>query len=159
MTTKPQPPENTSETITETEEWRRLYEAFALLRKETDRALAPLTITVAQAYLLAVLDVVGRPLPVTELARAMLQESPSVTRLIDRMSRRGLVRRLPDSTDRRRSLVAATERGKRIFEQLRRPAKETSDEAFGVLSPRERSTFKRLLLKFTDAARQRAGIL
>ena len=158
MTTQPQPSKNTSDTAAETEEWRRLYEAFALLRKETDRALAPLAGTVAQAYLLAVLDVVGRPLPVTELARTMLQESPSVTRLIDRMSYRGLVRRLPDPTDRRRSLVAATEKGKRLFEQLRKPAKETSDEAFGVLSPRERSTFKRLLLKFTNAARQRVGI-
>jgi MarR family transcriptional regulator for hemolysin len=158
MTTKPHPPTNTSDTAAETEEWRRLYEASALLRKETDRALAPLSITVAQAYLLAVLDVVGRPLPVTALARAMLQESPSVTRLIDRMSNRGLVKRLSDPTDRRRSLVAATERGKRIFEALRRPAKETSEEAFGVLSPRERSTFHRLLLKFSDAARQRVGI-
>jgi DNA-binding MarR family transcriptional regulator len=158
MTTKPQPSKNTSDTAAETEEWRRLYEAFALLRKETDRALAPLTVTVAQAYVLAVLDVVGRPLPVTELARAMLQESPSVTRLIDRMSHRGLVKRLSDPTDRRRSLVAVTEKGKRVFQQLRRPAKETSDEAFGVLSARERSTFHRLLLKFAGAARQRAGL-
>jgi DNA-binding MarR family transcriptional regulator len=136
-------------------EWMLMYGAFALLRKETERALAPWPMTVAQAYVLALLDAVGRPLPVTRVAKAMLQESPSVTRLVDRMCSRGLVRRLPDPADRRRSLVAPTDRGRELLRQTRRAAAATSNEAFGALSPRERTTLKRLLRKFTDAARDR----
>jgi MarR family transcriptional regulator for hemolysin len=152
------PPSGSTDTAADTEEWRLMYEAYALLRKETDRALLPLGMTVAQAYVLAVLDIVRRPLPVTELARVMLQESPSVTRLVDRMSARGLVKRLDDPTDRRRSLVAATDRGKETLEQVRRPANETSSEAFGALTARERATLKRLLRKFTEAALDRVAI-
>ena len=151
-------PMNNSNTAADTEEWRLLYGAYALLRKETERALAPWQTTVAQAHVLAVLDVTGRPLPVTELARVMLQESPSVTRLVDRMSIRGLVKRLDDPSDRRRSLVAATDKGKEILEEVRRPANETSNGAFGVLSQRERATLRRLLRKFGEAARERVGV-
>ena len=135
-----------------------MYEAYALLRKETDRALAPGGMSVAQTYVLAILDVVRRPLPVTELSRVMLQESPSTTRLVDRMSERGLVERLDDPTDRRRALVAATDKGKDLLEQTRAPANATSTEAFGVLSRQERATLKRLLGKFADGARRRNGL-
>jgi DNA-binding MarR family transcriptional regulator len=158
MRTDTHSPSDRPDTAADTEEWRLMYEAFALLRKETDRALLPLGMTVAQTYVLAVLDVVERPLPVTELARVMLQESPSVTRLVDRMSARGLVERLDDPTDRRRSLVAATTKGKKVLEEVRKPANATSDEAFGALTARERATLKRLLRKFTDAALSRFGV-
>ena len=136
-------------------EWQLLYGAFALLRKETERAMAPWPMTVAHAYVLALLDAVGRPLPVTRVAKAMLQESPSVTRLVDRMSSRGLVKRLADPSDRRRSLVAPTDKGRELLRQTRGAAAEASNEAFGVLSHRERATLKRLLRKFTEAARNR----
>lgn len=158
MSTHKRPHTTTPDTASDTEEWRLLYEAYALLRKETDRALAPVQATAAQAYVLAALDVFGRPLPVTELARLMLQESPSVTRLVDRMSARDLVERLPDASDRRRALVAATDRGKDLLEQMRGPANATTHQAFGVLSRQERATFKRLLRKFTEAARARNGL-
>ncbi len=153
MPTDTQLPTTRPNTEADTEEWRLMYEAYALLRKETNRALAAVGTSVAQTYVLAILDVVRRPLPLTELSRIMLQESPSVTRLVDRMSARGLVERLDDPTDRRRALVAATDKGKDLLEQTRAPANATSREAFGVLSRQERTTLNRLLRKFVEAAR------
>ncbi len=132
--------------------------AASLLRKETDRALAPWRTTCAQAYVLALIDVAGRPLPVTTLAKAMLQESPSITRLVDRMTSRGLVKRIDDPGDRRVALVSVTNKGMKLLEEIRPPGAETANQAFRVLSPRERATLKRLLRKFTDAARERIGI-
>ena len=72
------------------EEWASLYTAFAILRKETDRALLPWRLTVPQASVLALLAEAGSPLPVTRLARLLLQESPSVTSLVDRMCAGGM---------------------------------------------------------------------
>jgi MarR family transcriptional regulator for hemolysin len=146
-----------TETEQETEEWRLLSEAFTLLRKETDRALAPLGTSSPQVYVLAILDVLGRPLPLTVVADVMRLESPTVTRLVDRMTRRGLVERLPDSSDRRRALVAATDRGRELLEQVRGPIRDLIEETFGGLSPRERASFKRLIGKFIESTRRRAG--
>jgi DNA-binding MarR family transcriptional regulator len=50
-------------------------------------------------------------LPRGEIAQRMVNPSPDVTRLIDRLARRGLVRRLRPRTDRRLSLTRITTKG------------------------------------------------
>ena len=129
------------------EEWASLYTAFAILRKESDRALSPWRLTVPQASVLALLAEAGRPLPVSRLARMLLQESPSVTSLVDRMCDSGLVERDKDSQDRRIVLVKLTGKGRRMHDTLRATAAAFNDELFGVLSADERTTLKELLQK------------
>lgn len=129
------------------EEWASLYAAFAILRKETDRALLPWRLTVPQASVLALLAEAGSPLPVTRLARLLLQESPSVTSLVDRMCAGGLVERAKDRRDRRLVLVKLTRKGQRMHDSLRADAAAFNDELFGVLSRDERATLKDLLQK------------
>lgn len=130
------------------EEWASLYTAFAILRKESDRALSPWRITVPQASVLALLTEAGRPLPVTRLARLLLQESPSVTSLVDRMCAGGLVERAKDPRDRRVVLVQLTRKGRQTHDAMRATATSFSDELFGVLSADERAILKGLLQKF-----------
>ena len=130
------------------EEWASLYTAFAILRKESDRALSPWRITVPQASVLALLAEAGRPLPVTRLARLLLQESPSITSLVDRMCAGGLVERAKDPRDRRVVLVQLTRKGRKTHDDLRAKATSFSDELFGVLSADERAVLKALLQKF-----------
>ena len=129
------------------EEFASLYTAFAILRKETDRALSPWRLTVPQASVLALLTEAGRPLPVSRLARMLLQESPSVTSLVDRMCDSGLVERDKDGRDRRIVLVKLTGKGRRMHDTLRATAAAFNDELFGVLSADERTTLKELLQK------------
>ena len=129
------------------EEFASLYTAFAILRKETDRALSPWRLTVPQASVLALLTEAGRPLPVSRLARMLLQESPSVTSLVDRMCDSPLVERDKDSRDRRIVLVKLTGKGRRMHDKLRATAAAFNDELFGVLSADERATLKDLLQK------------
>jgi len=129
------------------EEFASLYTAFAILRKETDRALSPWRLTVPQASVLALLTEAGRPLPVSRLARMLLQESPSVTSLVDRMCDSGLVERDKDGRDRRIVLVKLTGKGRRMHDKLRATAAAFNDELFGVLSADERTTLKDLLQK------------
>jgi DNA-binding MarR family transcriptional regulator len=96
---------------------------------------------------LALLTEAGRPLPVSRLARMLLQESPSVTSLVDRMCDSGLVERDKDSRDRRIVLVKLTGKGRRMHDTLRATAAAFNDELFGVLSADERATLKDLLQK------------
>jgi DNA-binding MarR family transcriptional regulator len=139
------------------EEWLLLYAASAILRKESERALAPLGITFPQGFVLATLADVKTPLPVSKLAMFLLQESPSVTALVDRMSERGLVERGVDPHDRRKVLVSLTDRGRQVLKDIKRPAREVQDEMFSVLSDRERATLKRILRKFRRSNIQRLG--
>jgi MarR family transcriptional regulator, organic hydroperoxide resistance regulator len=51
-------------------------------------------------------------LPVTELARRTLFKQPTLTKVIDRMERQGLVERRASEQDRRKVLIYVTERGR-----------------------------------------------
>ncbi len=131
------------------EEWASLYVAFAVLRKESERALAAWGITVPQVTVLGLLAEAGQPLSVGALAELMLLESPSVTNLVDRMCESGLVERLKDPHDRRRALVKLTNKGRKVHDDVRASAAAVSDELFGVLSDKKREALKLLLQEFT----------
>ena len=56
-------------------------------------------------------------LPRGEIAQRMVNPSPDVTRLIDRLARRGLVRRMRARSDRRLSLTIITPKGLALLER------------------------------------------
>ena len=66
-------------------------------------------LTAQQLQLVCVL--IGEPLGMTELSRLMRLERSSMTGLVDRVQKRGLVAREPDPADRRAWRVALTEQG------------------------------------------------
>jgi len=144
------------------EEWASLYAAFTILRKETDRALSGGQGTLfprsfPQVAVLALLAEAERPLPVTRIARLLLQESSSVSNLVERMCERGLVERVKDPRDRRVVLVTLTDLGRRVHDDGRSSAAAVSNEFFGVLSVEERATLRDLLQKLTRRNIQRLG--
>jgi DNA-binding MarR family transcriptional regulator len=56
---------------------------------------------------------------VTELARIEQVRAPTMTRMVDALERRGLVRREADRTDRRRTQLSATPTGVRLMQKGR----------------------------------------
>lgn len=128
-----------------------VYAVSAIMRKASDRALAPWGLSVAQAPVLAILREARRPIMITEVARRLYLETPSVTTMVDRLTERGLVERLKDPKDRRKTLVALTRKGKRMVETIREPGQQLEEEMFSALNARERETLKALLKKFRDA--------
>lgn len=132
-------------------ESRLIYTASAILRKTSDRALAPLGLSVAQAPVLAILREAKCPIMITEVARRLFLETPSLTTMIDRLSERGLVERIKDPKDRRKTLVGLTEKGKRLVDSIRQPGQQLQEEMFGVLDGDELKSLRAILRKFCDA--------
>lgn len=75
-------------------------------------------LTRARASALSVL-VFGGPLPIGALALAEMVSGPTMTRIVDGMARAGLVRRDSPAEDRRRVVITATPRGRRLIERAR----------------------------------------
>ena len=73
-----------------------------------DAQLRAVGLATAQLPVLSMLSG-GRQLSQIELARRAKVEQPSMAQLLARMERDGLVRRLPDPSDRRSSLVMLTD--------------------------------------------------
>jgi DNA-binding MarR family transcriptional regulator len=56
--------------------------------------------------------------PRGEIGQRMVNRAPDVTRLIDRLERRGLVKRVRDKTDRRLSVTQITAKGVALMERI-----------------------------------------
>ncbi len=132
------------------EEWGLLWAAFTITRKVASRAIVVPGLTMPQASVLGVLGAAGRPLPVIEIARTLMQETQSTSTLVDRMCAKGFVERMKGPRNRHTVLVRMTEEGARILEILRASEPAFTDEMFSVLSREERATLAKLLLRLVE---------
>ncbi|MGW9629429.1 MarR family winged helix-turn-helix transcriptional regulator [Agromyces sp. NPDC055520] len=73
----------------------------------------------------------GRRLRLKDLNRNVLITQPSVSRLVDRLTARGLVEKLPDSHDGRGTVVAITEEGFALFRRVAITHMDAINRQFG----------------------------
>ncbi len=124
-------------------------------RRQTRRALAA-GATVDPA-LTAVADAVEgeqaaeRPCSVTSLAGLLSVDQPRASKLVAKAAAAGLVRRVSDQHDGRRSLLELTEAGWAHIADVRRMRQERFAAAMRSWSAKERADFAGLLTRFVDA--------
>jgi DNA-binding MarR family transcriptional regulator len=88
----------------------------------------------------------------SEIAERMINRDPDITRLIDRLERRGLVVRSREGRDRRVITTRITPAGLALLEGLDRPIEEFNRRMLGHLGEEQLRT----LLGLLEAARERA---
>lgn len=84
------------------------------------------------------------------LADVTIKDRTTVTRLIDAMVHKGLVTRTEDAHDRRRSVVAVSERGAALKSDLVPIAQTLIGGALAGISPEDIETTTRTLQKITE---------
>jgi|ERR1700722_6911170 DNA-binding MarR family transcriptional regulator len=100
-------------------------------------------LTPQQGQLLCVL--MGRPYGMTELGATLGLAKSSLTGLVDRTERNGLVRREPDPADTRAVRVSLTSRGSRLAGEFYAETCHRIEKLPAGLSPAERDTLTALL--------------
>jgi DNA-binding MarR family transcriptional regulator len=93
--------------------------------------------------LACLMDVEG--LSVGELAAMALMKQPGLTKVLDRMSRDGLVERRGTTADRRRVTVHLTAAGRARVKPAQRAAKAHEAELLGQFTEEQRTTIKSAL--------------
>jgi DNA-binding MarR family transcriptional regulator len=86
---------------------------------------------------LRVLHLAGPPyqLTPTRLAEIVLRSTGGMTQILDRLERRGLVRRTADATDRRKVIVGLTKKGVTLIEKANAAYVERKAELLAHLDP------------------------
>ncbi len=117
-----------------------------LVRRAVSRAVETQDITLQQYNVLRILRGAGEQgLPTLEIAGRMIEQAPGVTRLLDRLEAKGLVRRERCREDRRQVLCWLTPAGTELVEKLDEPVDRADVEAVGMLSPEEQDQLLRML--------------
>jgi DNA-binding MarR family transcriptional regulator len=96
-------------------------EMLAALDKdlEADQSLAALDISSAQFIILATLAQADTPKSASDLCRGISYDAGAMTRMIDRLEIKGLIRRNRCSDDRRMVYLELTEEGRRAYPRMR----------------------------------------
>lgn len=92
---------------------RLLVTAGRLVEQELAQSLRPLNLTPAGLGVLQQLE--DEPRAQRDLARSARVEEQTISQVVDRLERLGMVERRPDPNDRRRHLVTLTRRGRSVL--------------------------------------------
>src|SRR5437660_1918898 len=131
--------------------WLVLMKAHKALEQSAIRSIAGTGLCVSD---FAVLETVLHkgPLPVNTIGAKIALTSGSSTAAIDRLEKKGLVRRAADATDRRTRIVHLTNKGKTLIEVAFRKHSADIGTLTGNLSTSEQETLTNLLKKLGKSA-------
>lgn len=115
----------------------RLIRVADAITRSLDRTFAKFDLTGPQYNVLRILRGAGEPLPTMKLAGRMLQKTPGVTGLLDRLEEKGLVRRKRSTEDRRVWLCSITEEGLQRLGEMEVPVREANRYAVRGASRKE----------------------
>ncbi|HEY2954102.1 MAG TPA: MarR family transcriptional regulator [Candidatus Eisenbacteria bacterium] len=122
-----------------------------LLRRLLEQALEPLGVTAQQYNVLRILrGARPEPLPTLEIAERMIERTPGITRLLDRLEAKKLVRRDRCESDRRQVLCTITAAGLDLLRDADAIVSEIESRSLGRLS----DVKTRQLIRTLDAIRE-----
>jgi DNA-binding MarR family transcriptional regulator len=107
-------------------------------------------LTSMELALLTVVDGLGESATPTEIARWMMRRRPTVTGLLDRMERNGLVKRSAYRGSRKSKLVTMTDKGREALDKANR--KDVWKTIIGAMPDEEYRQLWSLLEKLKDNA-------
>lgn len=102
--------------------------------KRQFRVVASYGVTAQQYNVLRILrGAQPEPLPTMEIAKRMIENTPGITGLLDRLEEKGLVVRERDADDRRCSRCSITRKGLDLLGQMDEPVNQAEHEALSML--------------------------
>lgn len=143
----------------------RSQEAYLALLRTADEAKHLLAqclesegITTQQYNVLRILRGAGEQgLPTLTVAERMIERTPGVTRLLDRMERKGWVSRERCTEDRRRVWCRVTDAGLELLDRLERPIEELDGVFVEELEDAELGALIELLARLRGTLKEHTG--
>ena len=123
-----------------------------LVSRDAARVVEPHGITLQQYNVLRILRGAGEAgQPTLAVAERMIEQTPGVTRLLDRLETKGLIRRERCRSDRRQHLCWLTGEGRRLLNGLDAPMLAAHEESLRQLDAAHRRQLVALLAEIRSA--------
>jgi len=125
-------------------DWRLLrtvYQTYTRVKSCFDRVFAEQGLTSEQYLVLAATKYLDAPVRITDIARWIERSTNSVSMLVDRMVKAGLLKRVRDRADRRVVNVFLTSKAEKAFEPATVAARKFAQQTISSLSYKDTHTF------------------
>ena len=125
--------------------WRQLYQTYTLFKKCEDQIFEERGLTTEQFAVLVSIGYLGEPVRITDIARWLERSTNSVTMIVDRMVKAGLLRRVRDRGDRRTVNTFITSKGNNALKPAARASWEVIQKIMSSLSNEDKGALFGLL--------------
>jgi DNA-binding MarR family transcriptional regulator len=125
--------------------WRMVYQAYARFKNGMDQVLSEHGLTMEQYLVLVTIKYHRAPIRITDIARWLERSTNSVTMIVDRMVKAGLLRRVRDRRDRRTVNVFLTSKAEDALNPANPAAWEFMQQGMSALSSEDKNAFADLL--------------
>ncbi|HSR68223.1 MAG TPA: MarR family transcriptional regulator [Acidobacteriota bacterium] len=123
-----------------------LFRTTDLLKRQVSQVVEPRGVTLQQYNVLRILRGAGSGgLPTLAIGERMIEQTPGITRLLDRLESKSLVRRQRSRQDRRQVFCYITPRGLDLLSELDQPILDIDKDGLGMLERDDLRTLIRLL--------------
>lgn len=123
-----------------------LYRTSDVLQRRFSKLIEPHGISLQQYNVLRILRGAGKQgTPTLEIADRMIEQTPGITRLLDKLERKKLVRRERCPEDRRQVLCWITKEGVQLLAELDNPISATGSGAMEPLTSAEQRSLIEML--------------
>ena len=125
--------------------WRGLYQTYTLLKQCEDQIIGEHGLTTEQYAILVAISYLGEPARITDIAQWLERSTNSISMIVDRMVKAGLVIRRRDTHDRRVVYVSFSSKGENALKPSSQGMFEAVQEHMSELSEKDRNTLLSLL--------------
>jgi len=125
--------------------WRQVYQTYTLLKTCEDQIFGEYGLTTEQYGVLVAMGYLDSPIRITDIARWLERSTNSISMIVDRMVKAGLVTRKRDRSDRRVVYVVSTSKAENALSPATRASLKCIRKIMSPLSHEERSTLFSLL--------------
>jgi DNA-binding MarR family transcriptional regulator len=153
---------NTRVTLDEHRLWVIFHQAYDIVTRCEDELFAKNGVTAQQFLVLWVMEFIAEatdsPVIITDLAPSLYRSINSVSSIVDRMEKSGLIKKIRNLPDRRAIRLKMTPKGRQIFNQALKPSREQIKKIFSVYSEDEMKTLLFLLKKLKAKAGEECAV-
>jgi DNA-binding MarR family transcriptional regulator len=122
--------------------WRYLDHTRYMIFRLREKELAQVGLTPEQAHILDILQSAGGSTSINSIVKATQRQHNSMSTLVARMTKQGLVRKTRTRRDKRAYRIAITEKGEAVYQKIPR---ESVNQAFAILSLEEKEKLLSLM--------------
>ena len=125
--------------------WRMLSQAYTRYKNGMDQILAEHGLTMEQYLVIVTVKYHDAPIRITDIASWLERSTNSITMIVDRMVKAGLLRRVRDRKDRRTVNVFLTSKAENALKPANPAAWEFMQQGMSPLSSKDKDAFAGLL--------------
>jgi DNA-binding MarR family transcriptional regulator len=130
--------------------WFILHQVMDSLTKYEEMAYAKAGLSYQQFAVLTAIKFIKDPVKQTDVANWLDRNTNTVSAIINRMEKDGLLKRVRDLKDHRAVRLVLTLKGERRFKKAMKPARELPEQVLSCFSGEELDCFRSLLEKLRE---------